>query len=115
MRIRELALGAFFIALATASGLVTSSTPQAAKAVAAGTEIYKNIELFGDALEQVRANYVTKPDDSKLIENAIKGVLTGLDPHSSYLSPKEVQDEQAETHGEFGGLGIDVTMENGVT
>ena len=114
MRIRELALGAFFITLATASGLVTSSTPQAAKAVAAGTEIYKNIELFGDVLEQVRANYVTKPDDSKLIENAIKGVLTGLDPHSSYLSPKEVQDEQAETHGEFGGLGIDVTMENGV-
>lgn len=114
MRIRELALGAFFITLATASGLVTSSAPQASKAVAAGTDIYKNLELFGDVLEQVRANYVMKPDDSKLIENAIKGVLSGLDPHSSYLSPKEVQDEQAETHGEFGGLGIDVTMENGI-
>ncbi len=61
----------------------------------------------------MRANYVVKPDDSKLIENAIKGVLTGLDPHSSYLTPKEVEDEQAETRGEFGGLGIDVTIEDG--
>ena len=82
--------------------------------MAAGGEIYKNFELFGDVLEQVRANYVVKPDDTKLIENAIKGVLTGLDPHSSYLSPKEVQEEQADAKGEFGGLGIDVTMEDGI-
>ena len=55
-----------------------------------------------------------KPNDSKLIEDAIKGVLTGLDPHSTYLTPKEVEEEQAETRGEFGGLGIDVTMEDGL-
>ncbi len=65
-------------------------------------------------LEQVRASYVVKPDDEKLIEGAIRGLVTGLDPHSSYLSPKEVEEEQAETRGEFGGLGIDVTMEDGL-
>jgi carboxyl-terminal processing protease len=115
MRKKELALGAFLIVFAAASGLIRLPFPDGGdKAVAAGGQLYKNLELFGDVLEKVRANYVVKTDDSKLIENAIKGVLTGLDPHSSYLSPKEVQDEQAEAKGEFGGLGIDVTMEDGV-
>jgi len=113
MRKRGFALGAFLIVL-SAAGLVSLPSRQSGDAVAAGAEIYKNLELFGDVLEQVRTNYVVKPDDSKLIENAIKGVLTGLDPHSTYLTPKEVEEEQAETRGEFGGLGIDVTMENGV-
>ena len=115
MRKRELALGAFLIVFAAASGLVHLPLPeQGGKANAAGGELYNKLELFGDVLEQVRANYVVKPDDSKLIENAIKGVLTGLDPHSSYMSPQEVQDEQADVKGEFGGLGLDVTMEDGV-
>ena len=113
MRKRGLALGAFLIVLFTATGFVVLLPSQKRDAVAAGAGIYKSFELFGDVLEQVRANYVVKPDDSKLIENAIKGVLTGLDPHSTYLTPKEVEDEQAETRGEFGGLGIDVTMEDG--
>ena len=113
MRKRGFALGAFLIVL-SAAGLVSLPSRQSGDAVAAGAEIYKNLELFGDVLEQVRTNYVVKPDDSKLIENAIKGVLTGLDPHSTYLTPKEVEEEQAETRGEFGGLGIDVTMEDGV-
>jgi carboxyl-terminal processing protease len=113
MRKRGFALGAFLIVL-SAAGLVSLPSRQSGDAVAAGAEIYKNLELFGDVLEQVRTNYVVKPDDSKLIENAIKGVLTGLDPHSTYLTPKEVEEEQAETRGEFGGLGIDVTMEEGV-
>ena len=113
MRKRGFALGAFLIVL-SAAGLVSLPSRQSGDAVAAGAEIYKNLEVFGDVLEQVRTNYVVKPDDSKLIENAIKGVLTGLDPHSTYLTPKEVEEEQAETRGEFGGLGIDVTMENGV-
>ena len=114
MRKRGFALGAFLIVLSAAAGLVSLPSRQSGDAVAAGAEIYKNLELFGDVLEQVRTNYVVKPDDSKLIENAIKGVLTGLDPHSTYLTPKEVEEEQAETRGEFGGLGIDVTMEEGV-
>jgi carboxyl-terminal processing protease len=114
MRKRELALGAFLFVLTATSGLITLPAREEGKAVAAGAAVYKNLELFGEVLDQVRTSYVVKPDDSKLIENAIKGVLTGLDPHSSYLSPKEVQEEQAETRGEFGGLGIDVTMEDGV-
>ncbi len=114
MRKRELALGAFLIVFAVTSGVIhLPISREAGRAGAAGGEIYNKLELFGDVLEQVRANYVVKPDDSKLIENAIKGVLSGLDPHSSYLSPREVQEEQAETKGEFGGLGIDVTMEDG--
>ena len=114
MRKRGLALGTFLVVLLAATGLATLPSQQKGDAVAAGADIYKNLELFGDVLEQVRANYVVTPNDSKLIEDAIKGVLTGLDPHSTYLTPKEVEEEQAETHGEFGGLGIDVTMEDGL-
>jgi Periplasmic protease len=61
--------------------------------------------------ERVRANYVEKPDDSKLVESAINGMLTGLDPHSSYMDPKGFREIQVETRGEFGGLGMEVTME----
>jgi carboxyl-terminal processing protease len=70
--------------------------------------------LFGEVLERVNSDYVEKPDDSKLIEAAINGMLSALDPHSSYLNPKQWRDMQVETRGEFGGLGIEVTMENGV-
>jgi carboxyl-terminal processing protease len=65
-------------------------------------------------LERVRKDYVEKPDDKKLIENAINGMLSSLDPHSAYLNAKYYQDMQVQTRGEFGGLGIEVTMENGV-
>ena len=64
--------------------------------------------------ERVRADYVEKPDDSKLIEPAINGMLNGLDPHSSYMDPKSFRDMQVQTRGEFGGLGIEVTMEDGL-
>ena len=80
----------------------------------ASEQVYKDLELFGEILQRVREEYVDKPDDKKLITAAINGMLVKLDPHSSYMSPKEFQEEQVETHGEFGGLGIDVTMENGV-
>jgi carboxyl-terminal processing protease len=78
------------------------------------SEIYKQLDLFGDVLERVRNDYVEKPDDSTLIENAINGMLAALDPHSAYLPPKSFRDMQTQTRGEFGGLGIEVTMENGV-
>jgi carboxyl-terminal processing protease len=78
------------------------------------TEIYRQLDLFGDVLERVRSDYVEKPDDTQLIENAIGGMLAALDPHSSYMSPKSFRDMQVQTKGEFGGLGIEVTMENGV-
>ena len=64
--------------------------------------------------ERVRADYVEKPDDAKLIESAINGMLAGLDPHSSYMEPKSFRDMQVQTRGEFGGLGIEVTMEDGL-
>jgi len=78
------------------------------------SELYRQLDLFGDVLERVRSDYVEKPDDAMLIESAINGMLAALDPHSSYLSKKNYQDMQVQTRGEFGGLGIEVTMENGV-
>jgi len=77
------------------------------------SETYRQLDLFGDVFERVRANYVEKVGDEELIEAAINGMLTSLDPHSSYMSPKSFKDMQVQTRGEFGGLGIEVTMENG--
>jgi carboxyl-terminal processing protease len=81
---------------------------------AAAADTYKQLSLFGDVFERVRADYVEKPDDGKLVETAINGMLTGLDPHSSYMDAKSFRDMQVQTRGEFGGLGIEVTMEDGV-
>src|SRR5207249_3199731 len=75
---------------------------------------YRQLNLFGDVFERVRSDYVEKPDDSKLVESAISGMLTGLDPHSSYMDAKSFRDMQVQTRGEFGGLGIEVTMEDGL-
>src|SRR5215471_5133769 len=72
------------------------------------------LNLFGDVFERVRADYVEHPDDTKLIESAITGMLAGLDPHSSYMDPKSLKDLREETSGEFGGLGMEVTMEDGL-
>jgi carboxyl-terminal processing protease len=83
-------------------------------AEAASPETYRRLNLFGDIFEHVRAQYVEKPDDAKLIESAINGMLTSLDPHSAFLDAKNFRDMQTQTRGEFGGLGIEVTMENGV-
>ena len=81
---------------------------------AATSDTYRQLNLFGDVFERVRSDYVEKPDDSKLIESAISGMLTGLDPHSSYMDAKSFKDMQVQTRGEFGGLGIEVTMEDGL-
>ena len=81
---------------------------------AATSDTYRQLNLFGDVFERVRSDYVEKPDDSKLIESAISGMLTGLDPHSSYMDAKSFRDMQVQTRGEFGGLGIEVTMEDGL-
>src|SRR5450830_1420927 len=85
-----------------------------ASAKAAVADTYRQLNLFGDVFERVRADYVEKPDDSKLIESAINDMLTGLDPHSSYMDSKSFRDMQVQTRGEFGGLGIEVTMEDGL-
>ncbi|WP_340108788.1 S41 family peptidase [Pikeienuella sp. HZG-20] len=75
---------------------------------------YEQLDLFGDIFERIRSQYVEEVDEEKLIESAINGMLSSLDPHSSYLPPKGFEDMQVQTKGEFGGLGIEVTMENGV-
>ncbi len=81
-------------------------------AFGAVSDTYKQLNLFGDVFERVRAEYVEQPNDEQLVETAINGMLTSLDPHSSYLNPKNFQDMQQQTRGEFGGIGIEVTMEN---
>jgi len=84
------------------------------RAAAAAADTYRQLSLFGDVFERVRTDYVDKPDDSKLLEWAINGMLAGLDPHSSYMDPKSLRDMQIQTTGKFGGLGIEVTMEDGL-
>ncbi len=75
--------------------------------------VYEQLDLFGDIFERIRAQYVEEVDSKKLVEAAINGMLTSLDPHSSYLSPDDADDMRVQTRGEFGGLGIEVTQENG--
>lgn len=90
-----------------------SHMPRSGAAIAASPDTYRNLNLFGDVFEKVRSDYVEEPEDSKLVESAIQGMLSALDPHSSYLSPDSFRDMQVQTRGEFGGLGIEVTMEDG--
>ncbi|HEY8277579.1 MAG TPA: S41 family peptidase [Methyloceanibacter sp.] len=114
MRKSEYALWTLLVLAVLAAGSAMVGLARSQSASAANSEIYRQLDLFGEVLERVRADYVEKPDDSKLIESAINGMLTALDPHSAYLNPKHFRDMQVQTRGEFGGLGIEVTMENGV-
>ncbi len=114
MRKSEYALWALLVLAVLAAGSTMVSLARSQSASAANSEIYRQLDLFGEVLERVRSDYVEKPDDSKLIEAAINGMLAALDPHSAYLNPKHFRDMQVQTRGEFGGLGIEVTMENGV-
>jgi carboxyl-terminal processing protease len=102
-------VGAGTATLVSQTNLLSSTS-----AVAASAETYRQLSLFGDVFEKVRTDYVEKPDEAKLIESAVNGMLTSLDPHSSYMDPKSFRDMQVQTRGEFGGLGIEVTMEEGL-
>jgi carboxyl-terminal processing protease len=86
----------------------------AAAMAASDSDTYSQLNLFGDVFERVRADYVEKPDDTKLVEAAINGMVSGLDPHSRYMNEKAWRDMQVTTRGEFGGLGLEVTMEDGL-
>src|SRR5215217_8522678 len=77
-------------------------------------EIYADLNLFGEIFDRIRAEYVDPPDEQELIRAAIQGMLTSLDPHSGYLPPADYDEMREDTSGEFGGLGIEVTMEDGV-
>ncbi len=100
------------ILLASLAAVVLVVSPSVADA--ASSETYRQLSLFGDVFERVRSDYVEEVSDKELIESAINGMLVALDPHSSYLDRESFEDMQVQTKGEFGGLGIEVTMENGL-
>ena len=102
-----------FMVLAGIAGATTVFNVGRTYSATPGAQIYKQLDLFGDVLERVRTDYVEPPDDAMLIDAAINGMLSALDPHSAYLNPKNFRDMQVQTKGEFGGLGIEVTMEQG--
>jgi carboxyl-terminal processing protease len=111
---------AFLLGTVTGACLTVVVTgPQGAGLVAAAkaaarSEAYTQLNLFGSVFERIKTSYVEKPDDSKLMEGAINGMISALDPHSRYMNEKGWSDMQETTHGEFGGLGIEVTMEDGL-
>ncbi|MGI4950247.1 MAG: S41 family peptidase [Janthinobacterium lividum] len=116
-----LLLGATFVAGVVAgpvTGLVDHSIGWSIASARAQdgsrAETYRMLTLFGDVVERIRAEYVEPVNDRELIENAINGMLTGLDPHSSYMNAKSFRDMQVQTRGEFGGLGLEVQSENGI-
>ena len=107
-----LMLGTAFIAgcaVAPATGILSQAIAQKAS----NAQMYQLLKEFGDVVERVRADYVEAPNDRELMENGINGMLTGLDAHSSYMNAKAYKDMQIQTKGEFGGLGIEVTQDNG--
>jgi carboxyl-terminal processing protease len=103
-----------FIRPAALATLLLVSASAGTYAASDSSETYRQLSLFGDVFERVRASYVEEVSDKELIEAAINGMLSSLDPHSSYLSPESFDDMQVQTRGEFGGLGIEVTLENGL-
>jgi len=100
----------------TLAGVVATTQiagPLIAQEATRNTNVYEQLDLFGDIFERIRAQYVEEVDEADLIEAAINGMLSSLDPHSSYLPPADFDDMQVQTRGEFGGLGIEVTQEEG--
>jgi len=103
-------------AAGTLAGVVVTTqvaAPLLAQEAAKNTSVYEQLDLFGDIFERIRSQYVEEVDEADLIEAAINGMLTSLDPHSSYMSPEAADDMRVQTRGEFGGLGIEVTQEDG--
>src|SRR6056297_1699145 len=103
-------------AAGTLAGVIVTTqvaAPLLAEEAKHNTNVYEQLDLFGDIFERIRAQYVEEVDEAELVEAAIKGMLTSLDPHSSYLSPEDADDMRVQTRGEFGGLGIEVTQAEG--
>jgi carboxyl-terminal processing protease len=108
-----------YIALGVAIGVGSAlwlphASPAGDGALAAGNETYRQLNLLGDVIEKINNNYVEKPDEGKLIEAAINGMLTSLDPHSTYLDAKAFADRQEQIKGEFGGIGVEIVEEDGL-
>lgn len=103
------AVGGATLGALAATQLISPTSAQESSA----RSTYEHLDLFGDIFERVRSQYVEEVNEEELIESAINGMLASLDPHSSYLAPKNFEDMRVQTKGEFGGLGIEVTMEDG--
>ncbi|MBS0273665.1 MAG: S41 family peptidase [Proteobacteria bacterium] len=103
-----------FAALGMVAGFAAAALLLPAAHSAADNSAYKQLDLFGDAFERVRANYVRPVSESELVNAAIEGMVSSLDPHSSYMDAKAYADMKIQTKGEFGGIGIEVTMEDGL-
>ena len=114
MRKTDFAFWSFLAMTGLATATTVLNVTRTYSATSPNSDLYRQLDLFGDVFERVRSDYVEKPDDTMLVESAINGMLSALDPHSSYMSAKSFRDMQIQTRGEFGGLGIEVTMENGV-
>ena len=112
-RMKKFVMAALGGTLAGAVATTQLVGPLLAQESARTTNVYEQLDLFGDIFERIRSQYVEEVDASELIEAAIDGMLTSLDPHSSYLSPDDAADMRVQTRGEFGGLGIEVTQEDG--
>ena len=110
--------GAALMLLATSPSIEPLITPLISRAIASpsadAAATYHELTLFGEVFQAVRQDYVDKPDSDKLIKSALDGMVGGLDPHSNYMDPKDFEEMQVETTGEFGGLGMEVTTENNV-
>ena len=113
MRKLSLLVAGAVLGAATTTAAYKTSLVMGSPASAAASDTYRDLNLFGDVFEKIRTDYVEKPDESKLVEAAINGMLSSLDPHSSYMDAKSYRDMQVQTRGEFGGLGIEVTQEDG--
>ena len=104
----------FLLTVGIAGSVLAGSHAAPALAVAQDAETFRQLELFGDIFERVRSFYVDETEDKRLIEDAINGMLASLDPHSSYMNEESYRDMQVQTRGEFGGLGIEVTLDQGL-
>ncbi len=111
MRKVSLMVAGAVLGAATATVVFHTGVVSSSPANAAAPDTYRNLNLFGDVFEKIRTDYVEKPDEQKLVEAAINGMLSSLDPHSSYMDAKSYRDMQVQTKGAFGGLGIEVTQE----
>jgi carboxyl-terminal processing protease len=110
---KRFAIAAFAGTVAGALLTTQIAGPLIAQEAARNANVYEQLDLFGDIFERVRSQYVEEVDSQKLIEAAINGMLTSLDPHSNYMGAKDFDDMRVQTRGEFGGLGIEVTQEDG--
>src|SRR5262249_35675694 len=109
----ELTFWTFVVFTGLTAAVVVFNLNQTFSATPQTSAVSRPLELFAEVFARVRAEYVDEPDAKQLIEAAINGMLSSLDPHTAYLNPKKFHDMQVVTRGEFGGLGVEVTIESG--